>query len=83
MEKYGIQEADAMKSRLCAVKSMRKYNNLGRVMPGAVFLYRGKRYVLRGQLTDGKYYRADGMNGINFPAKDCTVVCRNTGLVFA
>ena len=48
VETYGKQKADCMRSRLKVVKSRRRYNNPNRLMPGAVFLYQGVRYVMRG-----------------------------------
>lgn len=40
-------------------KSTRYYNDAGRLMPGAVFRFEGKR-VLQSQLAGGHYYRAVG-----------------------
>lgn len=79
---YGTAAAEKMRSRLTVKKSKRSYNRKDRVLPGAVFLYKGKRYVMRSQLTGGKYYRAYGCGDKNFPAKDCILVERNKGLVY-
>jgi len=53
-EKYGREEAERMRSRLTVQKSKRYYNTPGRMMPGTVFKYAGKRYVLTGQRTNGQ-----------------------------
>ncbi len=79
---YGKVEAHHMQSRLTVSKSRRYYNNPERIMPGTVFIYEGKRYVLSGQHCHGTYYRACGCGTNDFPAKDCTIVCGNTGLVY-
>ena len=68
--------------KLRVQKSARYYNNPGRLMPGAAFLYRGKRYIMTGQLTGGKYYRALGQGKKNFPAKDCRILEHNTGIIY-
>ena len=69
-------------SQLTVTKSMRYYNNPDRLMPGAVFLFEGERYVLQGQKTRGRYYRAVGCGGKNFPAAKCTIIRENAGLVY-
>ena len=68
--------------KLRVQKSARYYNNPGRLMPGAAFLYREKRYIMTGQLTGGKYYRALGQGKKNFPAKDCRILEHNTGIIY-
>lgn len=82
IEKYGIKEAERMRSCLKVKKSTRYYNTPGRVMPGAVFYYRGERYVLSGQHCKGKYYRAVGQQTREFTSKDCKIKKQNEGLVF-
>ena len=82
MKSYGKQKADRMRSRLTAEKSLRRYNDPSRVLPGTVFLYEGKRYVLSGQLTGGKYFRAVGDTKTNYPAAKCRILRQNEGLVF-
>ena len=42
-------------------------------MLGAKFLYKGKEYVLIGQITNGKYYKAYGSDK-NFPANECRII---------
>lgn len=79
---HGKKKADKMLSQLIVTKSTRYYNKPGRVMPGAVFLHDGKRYVLSGQLANSAYYRAVGHGTANFPSKDCTILKRNSGLTY-
>ncbi len=79
---YGKAEARRMQSHMTVSKSKRYYNNPDRIMPGTVFMYGGKRYVLSGQLSNGAYYRACGFGGKNFPAKDCVIAQQNAGLVY-
>ena len=79
---YGLKEAERMRSQLKVTKSTRYYNTKGRIMPGAIFLCDGERYVLSGQLANGAYYRAVGGGNKNFPSKDCTILQRNSGLVY-
>lgn len=81
VEEYGIEEAERMRSCLTVKKSTRYYNTPGRLMPGAVFYYKGERKVLTGQLSNGQYYRAIG-DRTNYPARDCRIVRQNEGLVF-
>ena len=71
-----------MRSRLTVKISQRRYNNLERMLPGAVFLYKGKRYVMKGQHSNGKYLRAVGDGKTNYPVKECRIGKRNQGLVF-
>lgn len=63
------------------VPSCRRYNDTKRLLPGTVFMYEGKRYVLSGQITNGKYLRAFGEGDKNFPADKCRIVGRG-GLVY-
>ena len=79
---HGKAEADRMRSQLTVKKSQRRYNNLSRVMPGTVFLYKGEMYVLKGQTSRGRYYHAVGDPKTNYPAAECRVVRHNEGLVF-
>ena len=69
-------------SRLRVKKSTRYYNNRHRIQPGVIFRYNGEQYVITGQITGGKYYRAYGQAKINFPASDCTLIKHNQGLVY-
>lgn len=70
-------------SQFTVKKSTRYYNDPGRLMPGAEFLYGGERYVMTGQLTGGKYLRAAGQGKKNFPVAKCRVIRKNRGLVYA
>lgn len=78
---YGEKAAQKMRSQLTVKKSYRRYNNKGRYLPGTKFIYKGKEYLMTGQLTNGKYFRAEGCGNRNFPAKECKGA-NNTGLVF-
>ena len=73
-KQYGKAPAQRMVSQLKVTKSKRRYQNLKRVMPDAIFIYRSKRLVLTGQITKGRYYRAFGQGQKNFPAKECKIV---------
>ena len=79
---FGEKEAEHLRSRLTVVKAYRRYNDPGRDMPGAVFLYDGVRYVIRGRHNKGVYFQAVGMGKKDFPAKKCQILKKNTGLVF-
>lgn len=82
VQKHGKIQADVIRSRLTVIKSTRYYNTPGRMMPGTVFLHEGKRYVMTGQITNGKYYRAYGQEKRNFPAAKVRILRKNAGLVF-
>lgn len=69
-------------ARLTVKPSTRYYNTPDRLMPGALIECNGKIFVMSGQLTGGKYYRAHGDDKTNYPAKDCRVLMHNSGLVF-
>jgi hypothetical protein len=62
-------------------KSQRSYNDLKREMPGAEFIHENRRYILNGQLTNGKYYRSVGSTQ-DFPAAKYRIRRHNRGLVF-
>lgn len=79
---YGKTKAKRLRNQLSVNKSYRRYQNPGRIMPGAVFLYHGVRYVLSGCVTNGRYFRAVGDLKTNYPAKDCIVLKKNEGFVF-
>jgi hypothetical protein len=84
-KKYGTKEAECMRSHLQVMKSYRRYNDLDRILPGAIFYYKGNRYIKKSQITNGEYLLAIGQQkdgkDINFPAAECTVY-PNRGLVF-
>lgn len=81
-EQFGQEAANRMLSKVTVQKSTRHYNTKGRMMPGTVFICRGKRFVMTGQLTGGAYYRAYGQDKKNFPAKAVQVIQKNKGLVY-
>ena len=78
----GKAYADKQTGRITVKKSTRSYNSRNRVAPGAIFYYNGKRFVLTGQLTGGKYYRAYGDTKTNYPVNKCQIYKHNEGLVF-
>ena len=82
VERYGKEQTRKMISQLEVKESIRRYNRLDRLMPGAVFYYQGVRYVMRGQHSNGQYLQAVGMGDKDFPAKKCKIVVHNQGLVF-
>lgn len=82
VQQYDEKEAQRRRSVLQVKKSTRYYNTPGRVAPGAVFYCNGKRHVLNGQITNGKYFKAVGDAKTNHPAKKCRIVSQNEGLVF-
>lgn len=67
--------------QLTVIPSKGHCNTKGRYLPGNLFFYEGRRHVLSGQRSNGKYYRAVGMGDKNFPSKDCRVVHAG-GLVY-
>lgn len=79
---YGYAVASAMRSRLTVTKSVRRYNRIRRIMPGALFSYEGNQYVLTGNICNGMYYRAYGEDTKNFSAKKVEGMYQNTGLVY-
>lgn len=79
---YGTRAADRIRSELSVTKSTRHYNTKDRILPGSVFEYHGERHILQSQLTGGAYYRAADGGTKNYPARDCRILYRNTGLVF-
>ena len=81
-KQYGHGTTSRMLSKVTVQKSTRHYNTKVRIMPGTVFIYRGKRFVMTGQLTGGAYYRAYGQDKKNFPAKAVRVIRKNNGLVY-
>lgn len=79
---YGRDAADKMVSQLSVKKSIRVYQTKGRLMPGAVFYYGGKRIVMSGQITGGKYFKTYGDTKTNYPVSKCLVAKKNEGLAF-
>lgn len=78
----GKAYADKQTGHITVKKSTRSYNSRNRVAPGAIFYYNGKRLVLTGQLTGGKYYRAYGDTKTNYLVNKCQIYKHNEGLVF-
>ena len=69
-------------SRLTVRKSRRYYNAADRIMPGTEILYKESRYIITGQISGGRYFRAYGCEKKNIPARDCMIVRKNVGLVY-
>lgn len=69
-------------ARLTVKKSRRSYNNPKRLMPGAVFLYRGERHVLTGTKNLGTRYMFDGCTASGVNPAQCQILTHNTGLVY-
>ena len=70
-----------MLSRLTVEKSRRRYNDRNRVLPGAIVIYKKRRYVKRNQLTNGQYLILFGREDEHTPVKDCKIIPK-TGLSF-
>ena len=79
---YGRKKAKGIQANLLVEKSTKLYRNSDTVLPGALFVYKGKAYILTGTSNKGRYYRALGYGTKNFKAKECQIVKQNTGLVF-
>lgn len=77
-KKAGMAEARKQLSVVVATKSVRYRNNLKRILPGAIFLHKGKRYVLSGMHSKGALLRACGQGKKEFPAKQCHIAMRET-----
>lgn len=82
INEFGEKKARQMLSKLTVSKSLRHYNDLTRDLPGSMFQYDGKQYVLVGQRTNGQYYLAFGEGAKNFPAKKCKIVLGVRGLQY-
>ncbi|MDO5786006.1 MAG: RRXRR domain-containing protein [Eubacteriales bacterium] len=81
VKKYGKDAADRMRSTLSVTPSKRRYNSIGRHLPGSVFKFNNNTFIMTGQLSRGAYLRALGEGKRNIPARDCKFI-RNGGLVF-
>lgn len=80
--RHGRQEARRLQSQLTVSKSIRRYNDLTRLLPGTVFEYQGQGYILSGQLSNGAYFRACKDSLTNYPAKQVKLLVKNSGLVY-
>lgn len=79
---HGKKEARRIQSRLTVAKSTRRYNDTERLMPGTVFIHDGKRCVMSGQITNGRYLRAIGDGRTNYKRSECRIIQKNRGLVY-
>ena len=62
-------------------KSSRIFCNPKRILPGAIFLYNGKRFVVKGTKSK-KYFQTTEENVGKILIKQCKVIQHNEGLVF-
>jgi hypothetical protein len=62
-------------------KGRHAYKNMNRILPGAVFIYNGKRYVMNGSCNGYAIYSYTLEKAVNI--KNCIFIKRNTGLVFS
>ena len=74
----GPRQARIELSKVHVEKSARRYNTLQRTLPGAVFLYKGTRYVMRGQVNNGHYYQAVGQGDKNFPVREIRILSKSS-----
>ena len=81
LEEFRQKRPDLV-AKLTVKRSTRHYNKGGRMLPGAVFLFDGKRYVMSGQSSGGTQLRAVGQEKRNFAASKCQVLQKNKGLVW-
>ena len=81
-EEHGELAARRIISKLVVKKSYRRYNALERIKPSAVLIFNNQKYLLRGQITNGKYYHAFGEGTKNFPSRNCEVVNSGYSLTY-
>ena len=74
-------ERETICSQLKVIRSKRSYNDTKRDLPGTVFMYEGRRYVLSGQRNKGFYLQAVGYGNKDFPASKCRKI-KTGGLVY-
>ena len=83
IEKYGAAAARKMLADVSVKKSTRHYNDLKRILPGAVFKYGKKNFVLKGQQNNGTlYYAYSGEEKRTLIPASKTTTVRKGGLVF-
>lgn len=82
LEEFAGKQPNAV-CRLTVKRSTRYYKDPGRLMPGAVFKYKGERFIMSGQCHYGQYLRAEGQKTRNFPIRECKIVRHNACLVYA
>lgn len=80
---HGEKEARVMRSRLKVTASKRYYNLMpkDRIMPGATYEYKGKRFVLQSREGNGTYFIPSDKSG-RVQASECRILTRNTGFVY-
>lgn len=79
---HGKKEAKRIMGKLEVRRSIRRYNDLNRILPGAEYEYKGKRYVKQSQLSNGMYLRFEGIGNRNFPASQCVLLREQRGLEY-
>ena len=62
------------------IPSKRGYNDPGRLMPGAIVLYQGNRYVVKGKRNNRQ--TLIGLAGNGVALSKLTVLRKNAGLVY-
>ena len=80
LAEFRIQHPELV-SKLEVKKSTRSYNNTKRILPGAVYEYNNKRYVLKGQKNNGTKWCGYGEEKYVLN-KNCKLIKKNSGLVF-
>lgn len=74
----GSAKARNILSRANVVSSKRRYNRLDRVLPGAIFLFQGKPYIMQSQVNNGNYYLAIGQGKKTFPARNLRIISKKS-----
>ena len=73
-QREGREAALKKLSQLKVKPSQRRYNDLKRPLPGTLFRYQGKIYVLQAQRTKGRYFIPVGYPDMSIPSKDCEII---------
>ncbi len=77
-KRIGYIQARKILSILTVKKSTRAYNNLNRILPGAIFIYNSKRYILSGNRAKNLYFRAYGYGTKDFLVRKCIIIKRKS-----
>lgn len=80
VEEVGKRKANQLRSTLIVTKGKRNYNTMGRPLPGSIFIYQGKRYVLKA--NHGEYVQAIQTGKKDIPRQNVKFVAQNNGLVY-
>ena len=76
------REHPELVSKLTVKPASHVYNNRKRMLPGAVFLYKGKRYVSFGCQSNGSRFTSPLLEKGYVSVNECRVVDGSPGLVF-